>query len=364
MAAHACLSVLAPGGRLVVYGGNDEGIRSAAGMIERLCGGVETLATRGHGRVVAAHRPADPSQLRASLAAWRSTDVAGDRRQPARLGLLPRHLRRRPHRRGHRAADRRAAAAARRRPRARLRMRIGRDRRQRGRTCARHRARPAGQRQRGAGSRARERARRAARARRVARRSPAARATTPSCPTRRCTRGSPRTTRSWSSSSPTRRRTCSPAASCRSWCSAACRSTGCWPSTSPPSPSPPRPAAIACGGPRYGSYGNAPKKPQNIRGREIAIASCADRCAHEQAVDAAWRRSSRRRRSQAVARWRKDPAYVRNRSSELSSSRGWSSQLVIRRIDRGCVHADALTLSCAAEAGSSVRRQQRRYDTA
>ena len=30
MAAHACLSVLAPGGRLIVYGGNDEGIRSAA----------------------------------------------------------------------------------------------------------------------------------------------------------------------------------------------------------------------------------------------------------------------------------------------------------------------------------------------
>jgi 16S rRNA (guanine1207-N2)-methyltransferase len=73
MAAHACLSVLAPAGRLVVYGGNDEGIRSAAGMIERLCDGAETLATRGHGRVVSARRPANPSKLRASLAAWRST---------------------------------------------------------------------------------------------------------------------------------------------------------------------------------------------------------------------------------------------------------------------------------------------------
>ena len=50
MAAHACLSVLVPGGRLIVYGGNDEGIRSAGDRLESLCGEVETLATRGHGR--------------------------------------------------------------------------------------------------------------------------------------------------------------------------------------------------------------------------------------------------------------------------------------------------------------------------
>ena len=80
---------------------------------------------------LAAHRPADLTRLRASLAAWRSIaplEIGGEQ---ARLGLLSRHLRRRPHRRGHRAADRRAAAAARRRPRARLRLRLGRDRRQR-----------------------------------------------------------------------------------------------------------------------------------------------------------------------------------------------------------------------------------------
>jgi 16S rRNA (guanine1207-N2)-methyltransferase len=83
MVAHACLSALSPGGRLVVYGGNDEGIRSAAVMIERLCGGVDTLATRGHGRVVAARRPADLSQLRVALAAWRSAvslEIGGSRR--------------------------------------------------------------------------------------------------------------------------------------------------------------------------------------------------------------------------------------------------------------------------------------------
>jgi 16S rRNA (guanine1207-N2)-methyltransferase len=72
MAAHACLSVLVPGGRLIVYGGNDEGIRSFAGLLAALCGEIETLATRSHGRVVAAHRPADLSRVRAGLAGWRS----------------------------------------------------------------------------------------------------------------------------------------------------------------------------------------------------------------------------------------------------------------------------------------------------
>ena len=84
MAAHACLSVLSPGGRLVVFGGNDEGIRTAARMLEELCGGIETLATRGHGRVVAARRPSATLRLRASLSAWRSMaplEVGGQRRR-------------------------------------------------------------------------------------------------------------------------------------------------------------------------------------------------------------------------------------------------------------------------------------------
>jgi 16S rRNA (guanine1207-N2)-methyltransferase len=71
MAAHACLGALAPGGRLIVYGGNDEGIRSFAGVLARLCGEVETLAKRAHGRVVGVRRPADASHLRTTLAAWR-----------------------------------------------------------------------------------------------------------------------------------------------------------------------------------------------------------------------------------------------------------------------------------------------------
>jgi 16S rRNA (guanine1207-N2)-methyltransferase len=80
MAAHACLGSLREGGRLVVYGGNDEGIRPAAGMLERLAGEVETLAARGHGRVHAVRRPADMTTLRATLSAWRSAaslEIAG-----------------------------------------------------------------------------------------------------------------------------------------------------------------------------------------------------------------------------------------------------------------------------------------------
>jgi 16S rRNA (guanine1207-N2)-methyltransferase len=71
MAAHACLSVLVENGGLIVYGGNDEGIRSAARMLEELCGSVDALATRGHGRVLAVRRPSDASTLLAPLSKWR-----------------------------------------------------------------------------------------------------------------------------------------------------------------------------------------------------------------------------------------------------------------------------------------------------
>jgi 16S rRNA (guanine1207-N2)-methyltransferase len=72
MTVHAALSVLRTGGRLIVYGGNDEGIRPAASLLEQLVGGVETLGARGHGRVLAAHRPEGTGGLRGSLEAWRA----------------------------------------------------------------------------------------------------------------------------------------------------------------------------------------------------------------------------------------------------------------------------------------------------
>jgi 16S rRNA (guanine1207-N2)-methyltransferase len=72
MSLHASLSVLAPGGRLILYGGNDEGIRPAARMLEEVCGAVTRIASRGHGRVLAAVRPSRTEMLRDSLAAWRT----------------------------------------------------------------------------------------------------------------------------------------------------------------------------------------------------------------------------------------------------------------------------------------------------
>jgi 16S rRNA (guanine1207-N2)-methyltransferase len=71
MALHASLGVLAPGGRMVLYGGNDEGIRSAAAMLGELCGSAETAAALGHGRVVSAIRPSDIEKLRDAFADWR-----------------------------------------------------------------------------------------------------------------------------------------------------------------------------------------------------------------------------------------------------------------------------------------------------
>ena len=77
MSVHASLSVLAPtitpaSGRLILYGGNDEGIRPAARMLEEVCGGVMVVASRGHGRVLAAVRPECTHMLQGSLAAWRT----------------------------------------------------------------------------------------------------------------------------------------------------------------------------------------------------------------------------------------------------------------------------------------------------
>src|SRR5262245_58449130 len=53
-------------------------------MLEGVCGAAETLAKRGHGRVLAVARPAQSARLRSPLSAWRSTaalEIGGQRRQ-------------------------------------------------------------------------------------------------------------------------------------------------------------------------------------------------------------------------------------------------------------------------------------------
>jgi 16S rRNA (guanine1207-N2)-methyltransferase len=72
MTMHAATSVVPDRGRLIVYGGNDEGIRSVAPMLEGIATEVTTIATRGHGRVLAARRAGSAGALRAALVAWRT----------------------------------------------------------------------------------------------------------------------------------------------------------------------------------------------------------------------------------------------------------------------------------------------------
>jgi 16S rRNA (guanine1207-N2)-methyltransferase len=76
MSAHLVAHVVRPGGRLIVYGGNDEGLRTAAARLTSLTAAVETLATRLHGRVFAFVRPNDAA-IKASLADWKRTDASG-----------------------------------------------------------------------------------------------------------------------------------------------------------------------------------------------------------------------------------------------------------------------------------------------
>jgi 16S rRNA (guanine1207-N2)-methyltransferase len=70
MAVHQCLHVLSADGRLIVYGGNDEGIRAFQRGLGDL-GAVETLATRGHGRIIQMGRAGVTAPLRGRLAEWR-----------------------------------------------------------------------------------------------------------------------------------------------------------------------------------------------------------------------------------------------------------------------------------------------------
>ncbi len=73
MTLHAVCGVLGAGAPVILYGGNDEGIRSAAGMLAEIAGGTpESLAQRAHGRIVRATVRAPWQALRSTLAAWRT----------------------------------------------------------------------------------------------------------------------------------------------------------------------------------------------------------------------------------------------------------------------------------------------------
>ncbi len=78
MTAHQCLGALEPSGRLYVYGGNSEGIRSFEKRLADL-GVIATVMARGHGRILELKRADVTGDLKPSHADWRQVldDPAG-----------------------------------------------------------------------------------------------------------------------------------------------------------------------------------------------------------------------------------------------------------------------------------------------
>ena len=71
-ALHAAASVLPPGAPIIVFGANDEGIRSAASHLESVADGVESIATKRHCRVLTGTRCANIAALKGHLDDWRA----------------------------------------------------------------------------------------------------------------------------------------------------------------------------------------------------------------------------------------------------------------------------------------------------
>jgi len=77
MDLHAVGSRLKPGAPLLVYGANDEGIRSASRPMRAAFGNAETVETRAHCRVVQTVLPDPPPAMRGRPGDWR-VDVVAD----------------------------------------------------------------------------------------------------------------------------------------------------------------------------------------------------------------------------------------------------------------------------------------------
>jgi 16S rRNA (guanine1207-N2)-methyltransferase len=71
LALDAAASVVAPGGAIVLFGANAEGVKSAGKTLDEVADDVVTVDTRRHSRVLAGRRRHDIPGLRGSLDAWR-----------------------------------------------------------------------------------------------------------------------------------------------------------------------------------------------------------------------------------------------------------------------------------------------------
>lgn len=71
LALHAAASRLAPAAAVVVFGGNDEGIRSASARLAAVADDIATLSVKRHCRVMGGRRRPDIAGLRSRPADWR-----------------------------------------------------------------------------------------------------------------------------------------------------------------------------------------------------------------------------------------------------------------------------------------------------
>lgn len=71
MALHAAASVVAPGGAMVLFGANAEGVKSAAKALDEVAENIVTVDTRRHSRVLAGRRRGEIAGLRDTLSSWR-----------------------------------------------------------------------------------------------------------------------------------------------------------------------------------------------------------------------------------------------------------------------------------------------------
>jgi 16S rRNA (guanine1207-N2)-methyltransferase len=77
---HMAAGALRPGGRLLVYGANDEGVKSVSRRLDPLFERPVTLATGGHARVIAAWRVSEGPHAKCALSDWVSrieVDIVG-----------------------------------------------------------------------------------------------------------------------------------------------------------------------------------------------------------------------------------------------------------------------------------------------
>lgn len=75
MALHASAAMLPPDAPMIVFGANDEGIRSAPRQMAAVADGVDTARVKHHARVLVGRRRVTIAGLKANLSDWRATTV-------------------------------------------------------------------------------------------------------------------------------------------------------------------------------------------------------------------------------------------------------------------------------------------------